>query len=63
MINREIKKIDTMTFRSIINKFKDKDFLQTSLKESPSTHYVVIYVTICAYYLNKSHDSLKKSCD
>lgn len=52
-----------MTFKSIINKFKDKDFLQTSLKESPSTHYVVIYITIHVYHLKKLHDSLKNSCN
>ena len=38
---------------------QDKDQLQTILEKSPLTHFVTIYRTIYAYYLNKSHDSFK----
>ena len=41
----------------------DKDQFYTSLNESPTTQYVMIYKTIYVYYLNKLYDLLKKSCD
>lgn len=34
---------------------KDKVFLQTSLEKFPPIHYVAMYLTIHAYYLNKLH--------
>jgi len=43
--------------------FTYKVKLQTDLEECPLIHYVLIYKTIHVYYLNKSTDSLRKSCD
>jgi len=39
----------------------DKVCLQIDLKLSFPTHYMKIYKAIHVYYLNKSHNSLKKS--
>ena len=36
---------------------------QSNLKLFPPIHYVAIYKIIYVYYLNKSYDSLKISCD
>ena len=38
-------------------------FCSTSLEEFPPIHYVLIYKIINVYYLNKSHNTLKKSFD
>ena len=38
----------------LMTKVKDKVWFQTSLVQSFSTYYIVIYMTINMYYFNKS---------
>ena len=41
---------------------KDNVYLQTSLEKSPSIHYMTIHKTHVDY-VNKSHNSLNRSCN